>query len=88
MTCRTCALVTQFVINVLLAFDRLVNAVLLGDPNATLSQRFALAERAGKRVGIVACRVLGWFAKDHCAHSLTPGSSGRELWAWSPPGQP
>lgn len=85
MTCTPCAVVRQVATNLALAFDRLLNAGLGGSANETLSQRSARAELAGKRVGKVICGVLDWMHPGHCAWSLTPGSIGQEVWAWSPP---
>ena len=73
----------QFVLNWLLAIDRLVNTVLLGNPNETLSQRLGRAQNAGSRPACVVCRWLNVINANHCAWSLEPGPSiGREIWRW------
>ena len=91
MTCGPCALARQLMLNLAIALDRAGNALLLGDPGETLSQRTARARLAGHRWAAVVCRALSiagrlfGAAGDHCTNSLTPGTSGRELWPWSPP---
>lgn len=85
MPCSPCAIVRQLASNTLLTVDRVVNALLGGDPNETLSQRTARAELAGSRAAALACRLMGWVHPDHCRWSLTPGTIGREVWAWSEP---
>ena len=78
--------------NVAITADRVGNVILGGDPNETISQRTARAREAGHRWAAVACRVLTMASRllgspgDHCTWSLAPGTSGRELWHWSPPG--
>ena len=84
MTCRACSFTRQLVLNGLLAADRAANALLLGDPNETISQRLGRAENAGNRVAWALCRVLNVINRDHCQWSLQPGPSiGRQLWDWN-----
>jgi hypothetical protein len=82
MSCPLCAGLRQYAHNGLLITDKLANTLLLGDPNETISRRFARGAVAGNRFCKLACRILGFFSKDHCTWSLTPGSTGRELWSW------
>lgn len=86
--CRFCAACYQIALNVLLALDRLANALAGGDPAETISQRVARAERAGHRWARAACRLLDVFSAKHCRWSLAPGSIGREVWSWSKDGPP
>lgn len=78
------ALVWQFGLNILLALDHLLNTLLLGDPNETVSRRTARAAQAGSEPAATFCKIMSWFRKNHCANSLTAGTQGKELWAWSP----
>ena len=88
MPCRRCLAVRQFAMNLALALDRLANVLLLGDPAETVSQRLARARAAGNRWAALACRGLAAVGRrlgeteDHCTWSLSPDSSGRELWRW------
>ena len=85
MCCQPCAITRQIVLNALLATDRLLNALLLGDPSETVSQRLGRAQVAGNRVAAVVCLALNAINRDHCAWSLQPGPSiGREIWRWTP----
>lgn len=52
--------------NLLIAFDQLLNAILGGNPDETLSHRAKRARDAGRRWGCVLCRVLDLFDRDHC----------------------
>lgn len=86
MSCNTCLKIRQYVINQLLSFDHVINSLLLGDPNETLSQRTARAARYGKKLAKVICWCLNIINKNHCEWSLQPGPSiGKEIFAWSPP---
>lgn len=55
--------------NNLIAIDQLINTILFGDPDETISSR------AGKRINkrrwaYVLCRMLHWFDKGHCQKSI------------------
>lgn len=57
----------KYVFNILLSFDRFVNAILGGDPEMTLSGRMGRTIREGHCVlckGI--CKILNYFDKNHC----------------------
>ena len=77
--------------NVAIAADRAGNALLLGDPAETISQRTARARAAGQRWAVSACWLLTAAARalgsdeDHCTWALEPGTSGKELWHWCKP---
>lgn len=84
MTCRLCAGLHQFALNIALLADHALNVATLGDPNETVSRRVARAREAGQGWAWVACRILSAvFGRDHCGLALQPGTSGRELWHWS-----
>lgn len=75
----------QYALNIGIALDRLVNAVLRGNPSETLSQRLGRAQAAGSRRACIVCRLLDLINPRHCAWSLLPGPSlGKELWDWNP----
>ena len=96
MACPVCdkawEIAVQIVKNAALALDRFGNALLLGDPNETISQRLGRAELKGNMaVRVIAmgiCKVLGVITREpqHCqwANDPTRPSIGREIWHWSP----
>lgn len=64
----------DYVWDLLLAFDRLANAVLLGSPDETISSRMgrwsARQDRGFKRrVGMLVCGVLDAVDPGHCVRS-------------------
>lgn len=61
---------SQKVIRILVAFDQLVNAVLNGYPDETISSRAAKAARRGSKWGCILCKFLDWFDKDHCEKTI------------------
>lgn len=58
------------VMRVLVAFDRLVNALLRGKDRETISSRAARARAEGKRWGCVLCRLLDRIECGHCDRSI------------------
>jgi len=52
--------------NVLVAFDRLVNAILLGDPKETISTRLAKLRDKGNKLGKLGCSILDSIDTNHC----------------------
>lgn len=58
--------------NILVALDQLLNTILGGDPQETLSSRAAKARLKGKAWGCLLCRLLDRAQKDHCTKSLLP----------------
>ncbi len=55
--------------NILIALDQLINTVLGGDPDETISSRMGkiVAKKPDSCVLCVwVCRVLHWFDTDHC----------------------
>lgn len=81
----------QYLFNIALAFDEFANAILLGDPDDTISGRCGRAIQSGKPK---------WFARmlapvvdfiflhcfdqvDHCKNAIDPNDSlDGELWKW------
>lgn len=55
--------------NVLLALDQLLNALLSGDPDETLSSRAGRARDRGERWGCILCGLLDRLDRRHCAKS-------------------
>ena len=62
--------ITRYVWNLLIAIDQLVNTLLAGHPDETISSRAAKANRQGKRWGCVLCRLLDVVDPDHCEKSI------------------
>lgn len=59
-----------YLARVFVALDQLLNALLGGDEDETLSSRLAKDARRGRFVGCVLCKVLGWIDKDHCEKAI------------------
>jgi hypothetical protein len=60
----------RYVWNLLIAVDQLLNAMLGGDPDETISSRVGKMAMKGSRIGKIACRVLNFFDKGHCEKSI------------------
>lgn len=89
MNCGLCATAQQLGLNLLLALDQFGNALLLGDPNETISRRTARAWIAGHRWAKILCQILNVISKNHCAWALEPGPSiGVEILHLSQPPLP
>jgi hypothetical protein len=56
--------------NVLVAFDKLWNAILNGYPDETISARAGTAQRQGKRRGCVLCQLLDMIHRGHCERAI------------------
>jgi len=61
----------SYIWNILISIDQLVNTILLGDPDETLSSRMGkYAERGRGFIPCTICRFLNIFDKDHCIRSI------------------
>lgn len=75
-----------YVFNVGVALSQLLSAVLLGDPDETVSSRTGKAIRAGKPFFV---HIFGPFLdillmeRDHAIKSIEPEEGKRQLWDWS-----
>jgi hypothetical protein len=56
----------RYTYGLLIALDQLVNALLGGYPDETVSLRAERARRGEKRWGCALCRVLDWIDPEHC----------------------
>lgn len=83
--------ISQYIFNLALAYDQLVNVILLGDPDDSISGRCGRAIASGKPkwwVPYLAAHVdwvfLTFFnQKDHCKDSIEEGEKyEKELWKW------
>jgi len=54
---------------ILLAFDRVGNAALNGDPDESISSRAYRDSHEGKRVFCILCKILDRIQKNHCKNS-------------------
>lgn len=82
MSCFICRTFRQLIINLALMADHVANTLLLGNPNDTLSIRFARAADHGERWAQTVCKVLGWFSPHHCQNAETKKSEGADIWHW------
>lgn len=71
--------VSRYALNVLIAIDQLVNAILFGDPDETLSSRIGKNAEKGHKFSIFMSKVLDWFEKDHCKKSMEYDEGKRGL---------
>jgi hypothetical protein len=61
----------NYLVQVGVAFDMMLNAILGGEAGQTLSYRAALGAEMRRRGWCVFCRFLSWWVQhDHCAYQL------------------
>ena len=60
----------DYIWNLLVSVDQLVNTIFAGNPDESISSRAAKAERAGKKWGCVLCKLLDKIDKDHCNKNI------------------
>ena len=82
--------VYYFVRNLFIALDRLLNVLLLGSCDETISERTARLRDSGSRTGCILCGVMTFvfqfLRKEHCAYALANGRKlGVEFWHWCSP---
>lgn len=57
----------QYIKNILIALDQLLNAIFQGEPDETLSSRaWRLEQERGRKWPRILIDLLLWFDKDHC----------------------
>ena len=84
-------MIKQLAYNTALMTDLLLNALLFGNPNETISHRTARAREAGSIPACYFCSFLSLIAnkifqqkRDHCDWALSSDDSvGKEIWHWS-----
>lgn len=62
----------RYALNVLVSLDQLINTLLWGDPDETISSRAGKAALRGKRWGCVLCKLLDKLESGHCNKSIEP----------------
>lgn len=80
--CEGVTMVKRYLFNILLWLDLGANTLLGGDPQETLSSRFAKAAEAGRTWAKLACRILGWIDKGHFRKALDPQEGDLAIWRW------
>lgn len=65
--------------NLLIALDQLLNTILSGDPDETISSRACKAQSAGKWWGCALCRFLDLFERDHCEKNIEPDEGSNDI---------
>lgn len=74
---RKRGIIRKWALNVLIAFDQLVNAITGGDPDETISSRLGKAKRRGNRVAKAVCWILAKvFRARHCMDSIEDDEGG------------
>ena len=77
--------VRSYVFNVALALDRLLNAILLGDPEETVSHRLArylVRSRNPSALALTLAWVLELIDPGHLQRVYKHDADGKELWRW------
>ena len=71
-SCNTCLRIRLYLFNVAVAFDRLLNALLNGNPDHTVSARLGFHQIRGSRVAHWLCGILSFIFREdaHCIKSL------------------
>lgn len=59
-----------YVINLLIALDQMLNSLIGGYPDETISIHAARDRNKGARWGCVMCKFLDLFQKDHCDKTI------------------
>ena len=62
--------IVGYTARVFVAFDQLLNALLGGDEDETLSSRLGKDARRGRYVGCVLCKLLDLIDKNHCEKAI------------------
>jgi hypothetical protein len=85
----------QYAYNLLLGLDQMVNVVLLGDPDESLSGRTGRAMMSGQAKwfvsplsrGLDILAILLTGERDHCRNAVEPEErpKEKELWSWIKP---
>lgn len=65
--------VRRYALRVLIAADQMLNALLGGDPDETISDSLYRHQLEGKRFACVLCRLFGLFEREHCRKSWLRG---------------
>lgn len=66
--------------NILIAFDQLVNTILGGDPDETISSRMGKHVANGQcKLCRLICFLLDIVDKDHCTKSIEPDEGSRNV---------
>jgi hypothetical protein len=72
-------MIKQYLVNILISLDQLVNSILFGDPRETISSRSDKAMQEGKQWGCILCKFLALFQKDHCQKAVDPTVGDRAV---------
>jgi hypothetical protein len=73
--------IKQYLLNLLIGVDQLINAFLGGDVDETLSSRLGKAMQQCKMCRFV-CIILNIFDKNHCQKSIESDEGSGDLWKW------
>ena len=61
----------QYLFNILISVDQMINTLLAGNPDETISSRMGKLNRAGKcKPCTFICKILSRFDKRHCFNSI------------------
>lgn len=63
-------LAKRYLWNLLLSLDQLLNTIMGGDPDETISSRAAKLSRKGERWACILCKILHKLDPDHCEKNI------------------
>jgi hypothetical protein len=71
---------SRYVWNLLITVDQLLNTILGGDPDETMSSRMGKDIREGRcKICKGICYLLNFFEKDHCKVSIEEDEGSRQV---------
>ena len=76
--------IVGYAARVFVAIDQLLNALLNGDEDETLSSRLGKDARRGRYVGCVLCKLLDLIDKNHCEKAIER-DEGKRPGQYNPP---
>ena len=62
--------ILSYLRRVFVAFDQLLNALLFGSEDETISSRIGKDARRGRKFACILCRVLHWIDPHHCEKAI------------------
>lgn len=63
-------LILKYIYNILIGINQLFNAILLGDPDETLSSRIGKEAKRGNKFALFLSKILDFFDENHCEEAI------------------
>lgn len=80
--------VKNYLVNIFLAIDQLINVIFGGDPNETISLRASKSAKSGHVWGCYFCKFLDFFDRDHCFKVISYDEGELVAEQYAPRGNP